>query len=167
MREDFEVGIVGSGYVGLVTGACLSHLGHRARCLDEDEGRIAGLAEGRVPIYEPGLQELVEGSVRGGRLSFARQEGLVELVGEADILFIAVGTPQNGDGSADLSSVGAVARGIGRALAEVDREFPLVVVNKSTVPVGSGDYVSMLIRDGAEEVGGRADAFLVASNPEF
>jgi UDP-glucose 6-dehydrogenase len=65
MREDFEVGIVGSGYVGLVTGACLSHLGHRARCLDEDEGRIAGLAEGRVPIYEPGLQELVEGSIRG------------------------------------------------------------------------------------------------------
>jgi UDPglucose 6-dehydrogenase len=135
--------------------------------LDEDEGRVAGLAEGWIPIYEPGLQELVEGSVRGKRLSFTGQEGLVELVGEADILFIAVGTPQNGDGSADLSSVAAVARGIGRALAEADREFPLVVVNKSTVPVGSGDYVSMLIRDGVEQAGGGEAAFLVASNPEF
>jgi UDPglucose 6-dehydrogenase len=167
MREGFEVGIVGSGYVGLVTGACLSYLGHRVRCLDEDEGLVAGLAEGRIPIYEPGLQELVEGSVRGERLSFASEERLVELVGEADILFIAVGTPQNGDGSADLSSVAAVARGIGRALVVADREFPLVVVNKSTVPVGSGDYVSMLICDGAEQAGGREVAFLVASNPEF
>jgi len=94
---------------------------------------------------------------------------LAKIVGEADMLFIAVGTPQNGNGSADLSSVAEVAQRIGRALAEVDREYPLVVVNKSTVPVGSGDYVSMLIREGIEEAGGKdgGESFTVASNPEF
>jgi UDPglucose 6-dehydrogenase len=167
--EECNVGVVGVGYVGLVTGACLSHLGHRAVCVDKDEGRLKGLRSGRMPFYEPGLGELVSQGVGRGRLDFAGVESLSGLVEEADAIFVAVDTPQGEDGSADLSSVAAVARGIGRALWEVDRERPLVVVNKSTVPVGSGDYVSMLIREGMEEAGGVEEEakFLLASNPEF
>ena len=187
--ESLNVGVLGAGYVGLVTGACLAHVGHRVTCLDKDEERIATLEEGRVPFYEPGLEELV--ASRGAdRLRFATE--LAPTVREADVVFIAVDTPQGEDGSADLSSVGAVARSIGRALAEASpeaappdepppdgaplearRERPLVVVNKSTVPVGSGDYVSMLIRDGMEEAGGDSSGggqgagFRVVSNPEF
>jgi UDPglucose 6-dehydrogenase len=130
------VGIVGCGYVGLVTGACLAHLGRRVVCVDKDEEKIAGLKAGRLPIYEPGLRELVEGGLRGKRLSFS-----VELSGpveEAEVLFIAVDTRQNGDGSADLSSVAAVARGIGRALAGANRERPLVVVKRARFPWGVG-----------------------------
>ena len=153
--------------MGLVTGACLSHLGHRVVCVDRDEERIRGLKSGRMPLYEPGLEELVCRGVEGQRLSFAGSEDLAGLVGEAEVVFISVDTPQGEDGSADLSNLAAVARGIGRALAGMSRESPLVVVNKSTVPVGSGDYVSMLIHDGIEEVGGRGSGFLVVSNPEF
>jgi UDPglucose 6-dehydrogenase len=169
----FDVGVVGSGYVGLVTGACLSHLGHRVRCVDKDEDRVRGLTSARMPFYEPGLEDLVSRGVRSGRQSFAGPEGLRDLAHEAEVIFIAVDTPQGKDGSADLSNVADVARRIGRALAEApssSRERPLVVVNKSTVPVGSGDYVSMLIRDGIEEAGGEGmgeTEFLVASNPEF
>jgi UDPglucose 6-dehydrogenase len=163
MAGAFNVGVVGTGYVGLVTGACLAHLGHRVTCVDRDEERIRGLKSGRMPIYEPGLEELVSRGVRRERLYFAGSEDLVGLVREVDVVFISVDTPQGEDGSADLSNVAAVARGIGRALAETSREFPLVVVNKSTVPVGSG-----VIRDGIEEVGGEEGAgFLVVSNPEF
>jgi UDPglucose 6-dehydrogenase len=172
MRERFEVGIVGSGYAGLVTGACLAFLGRRVRCVDKDEGRVASLAGGRLPIYEPGLEELVKRDLRWEKLTFEGPEGLAKIVGEADLLLIAVGTPQNGNGSADLSSVAEVAQRIGHALAGMDRERPLVVVNKSTAPVGCGDYVSMLIREGIEEAGGPGGAqadgsFRVASNPEF
>jgi UDPglucose 6-dehydrogenase len=169
MTEVFNAYVVGAGHVGLVTGACLSHVGHRVVCLDKDEGRIMGLESGRMPVYEPGLEELMCRGVRNERLSFAGSDGLAGLIGEADVVFIAVDTPQDEDGSADLSSVAAVARGIGRALSEAPpRERPLIVVNKSTVPVGSGDYVSMLIREGLEEAGGGGRAeFLVASNPEF
>jgi UDPglucose 6-dehydrogenase len=169
--KGFNLGVIGTGYVGLVTGTCLSHVGHRVVCVDKDEERIRELESGRVPFYEPGLEGLVSRSVREEKLSFAGPGGLAGLTGEADVLFIAVDTPQGEDGSADLSSVAAVARNIGRALSESgtpsSRERPLVVVNKSTVPVGSGDYVSMLIRDGLEEAGGGAANFLVASNPEF
>jgi UDPglucose 6-dehydrogenase len=168
--KGFNVGVIGTGYVGLVTGTCLSHLGHRVVCVDKDEERITELESGRMPFYEPGLEELVSRGVREERLSFAGPGGLVGLTGEADVLFIAVDTPQGDDGSADLSSVAAVARTIGRALSESvapPRERPLVVVNKSTVPVGSGDYVSMLIRDGLEEAGGGEVNYLVTSNPEF
>ena len=176
MTESFDVGVVGAGYVGLVTAACLAHVGHRVRCLDKDAERVAGLREGRIPVYEPGLDGLVARGASAGRLSFVGPEGLPELMRETDVVFIAVDTPQAEDGSADLSSVAAVARGIGRALAEAParreparRERPLVVVNKSTVPVGSGDYVSMLVREGAEEEGDNASAsaFRVVSNPEF
>jgi len=171
----------------LVTGACLSHLGHRVRCIDKDENRASALASGLLPFYEPGLENLVSRGARAKRLSFAGSEAMKQLVQEAEMIFIAVDTPQGEDGSADLSSVAAVARGIGRALAqgyvgnseEAPRRFfgrkrPLIVVNKSTVPVGSGDYVSMLIREGInEEVGtegeyeAASEAFVVASNPEF
>jgi UDPglucose 6-dehydrogenase len=172
--ERFRVGVVGCGYVGLVTGACLSHLGYRVTCVDKDEQRTRGLEEGRMPFYEPSLGELVAKNAE--RLRFSTK--LDEVAHQADVIFIAVDTPQDEDGSADLSSVAAVARSIGRALAQEEwtdsrRERPLLVVNKSTVPVGSGDYVSMLIHEGLEEeaapFSGEASPapFLVASNPEF
>jgi UDPglucose 6-dehydrogenase len=173
MSEVFKIAVVGAGYVGVVTGACLSHLGYRVVCVDKDEERIRGLEEGRVPFYEPGLEELVSRGIRGERLSFAAAGSLAELLGQqTEAVFICVDTPQGKDGSADLSNVAAVARGIGKALAEPSssRERPLIIVNKSTVPVGSGDYVSMLVREGIEEAGRegvREDGFLVVSNPEF
>ncbi len=163
MMREANVAVIGAGYVGLVTGACLSYVGHRVACMDKDEGRIARLREGRIPVYEPDLDDLVSRGMRGGRLTFT--DSFDEVVREADVVFIAVDTPQGEDGSADLASVGAVARSIGRALAGV-RRSPLIVANKSTVPVGSGDYVSMLIREGAEEAGERVH-FSVVSNPEF
>ncbi|HLM76879.1 MAG TPA: UDP-glucose/GDP-mannose dehydrogenase family protein [Rubrobacteraceae bacterium] len=188
----FNVGVVGAGYVGLVTGGCLAHLGHRVTCVDRDEERVAGLVEGRIPFYEPGLEEVVEAGARRRRLRFTPD--LPGAVQEADVVFIAVDTPQGDDGAADLSSVGEVARSIGRALAEASpngaspsgaeaslneaslneaslkarRDRPLVVVNKSTVPVGSGDYVSMLIQEGAAEgPNSSAVEYWVVSNPEF
>jgi UDPglucose 6-dehydrogenase len=134
--------------------------------MDVDEERVADLRRGKLPIYEPGLEELMAKSA--SRLRFTTE--LAPLAREADVVFIAVDTPQNGDGSADLSNIAEVARGLGQALSKAypRRERPLVVVNKSTVPVGSGDYVSMLIREGLEEDGGESAApFLVVSNPEF
>jgi UDPglucose 6-dehydrogenase len=173
MTTRFDVGVVGAGYVGLVTAACLSRLGHRVTCIDKDEDRVRELTSARIPFYEPGLEDLVSRGVRSGRLSFVGPEDMGQLVSEAEVVFIAVGTPQGEDGSADLTSVATVARSMGRALAQVppSRERPLLVVNKSTVPVGSGDYVSMLIREGIDEeaVGGNeaVEAYVVASNPEF
>ncbi len=162
--EEFRVGVVGAGYVGLVTGSCLAHVGHRVTCVDKDEERVAELNEGRVPIYEPGLEDMISRARK--RLSFTTE--LPEVVREADVVFVAVNTPPGEDGSADLSSVGTVARALGRALAEEPgREKPLVIVNKSTVPAGSGDYVSMLVREGAEEVGNGHVEYRVVSNPEF
>ena len=164
--EHIDVGVIGTGYVGLATGACLAYVGHRVTCLDNDQERVAGLKEGRVPFYEPGLEELI--AKGAGRLRFAGSERLTEIVRASDVLFVAVGTPQNGDGSADLSNVADVARAIGRALgASTPRELPLVVVNKSTVPVGSAYYVATLVGDGIDEAGGEGAEFRVASNPEF
>jgi UDPglucose 6-dehydrogenase len=159
-----RVAVIGAGYVGLVTGACLSYVGHRVACVDKDVERISRLRRGEMPVYEPGLEEMLSRGVRSGRLTFAGS--IDEVVREVDVVFIAVDTPRGEDGSADLSNVGAVARSIGGALAEAGREDLLVVANKSTVPVGSGDYVSMLVREGAEERGGSAQ-FSVVSNPEF
>jgi UDPglucose 6-dehydrogenase len=139
--------------------------------VDRDEERIRALKSGRLPFYEPNLEELVSLGVSAERLSFVDPAGLASLLGETAVLFIAVDTPQNGDGSASLSSVAAIARDIGRSLSEAPlRKSPLLVVNKSTVPVGSGDYVSTLIQEGLEETEGREAreaSFLVASNPEF
>lgn len=148
--------MVGTGYVGLVSGACFSDFGHDVVCLDKDEAKIAALKEGRIPIWEPGLDALVAENVRAGRLSFTTS--LAEGAKGADAIFIAVGTPsRRGDGFADLSYVFGAAREIAAVI-----EGFTVVVNKSTVPVGTGDEVEKLIR----ETRPGAD-FAVVSNPEF
>ena len=151
-----HIAMIGAGYVGLVTGACFSEFGHDVTCIDRDEARIKKLNAGDMPIYEPGLEELVAGSVKSGRLSFAT--GLEDAVKGADAVFIAVDTPNSeGNGDADLSNVFAVAEKIAAAL-----DGYTVVVTKSTVPVGTGREVEKIIR------GLNADAdFDVVSNPEF
>ncbi len=131
--------------------------------VDVDEERINILKDGRVPLYEPGLEEqMVKVS---GRLGFTAELGPVAR--EADVVFIAVSTPSGEGGAVDLSNVEDVARTIGAEISGVKRERPLVLVNKSTVPVGSGDYVSMLVREGIEEAGNGDASFQVVSNPEF
>ncbi len=149
--------IVGSGYVGLVSGACFADFGHHVVCVDTDEGKIAQLEAGVMPIFEPGLAELVAANVKAGRLSFTTDRAAAIRAG-AEAVFIAVGTPsRRGDGHADLSYVYAAARDIAAALSGFS-----VIVTKSTVPVGTGDEVERIIR----EV--RPDAeFSVVSNPEF
>ena len=148
--------MVGSGYVGLVSGACFSEFGHDVTCVDNNGGKIARLARGEIPIYEPGLEDMVRGNVEAGRLSFSTETGAA--VAAADAVFIAVGTPaRRGDGHADLSYVYDAARDIALAL-----DGYTVVVTKSTVPVGTGREVARIIREA------RADAeFDVCSNPEF
>ncbi|WP_227459908.1 UDP-glucose dehydrogenase family protein [Cupriavidus pauculus] len=155
-----KVTIIGSGYVGLVTGACLAELGNSVFCLDVDEKKIALLNAGGVPIYEPGLKELIDRNRAAGRLTFSTD--VAASVEHADVQFIAVGTPPDEDGSADLQYVLAAARNIGRHMTGFK-----VVVDKSTVPVGTGDRVSAVIR---EELAGRGLEdlqFSVVSNPEF
>ncbi len=148
--------MIGTGYVGLVSGACFSDFGHHVTCVDKDASKIAALLRGEIPIFEPGLDALVASNVKAGRLAFTTD--LTTPVAEADAVFIAVGTPsRRGDGHADLSYVHAAAREIATALSGFT-----VVVTKSTVPVGTGDEVERLIR----EVNPSADV-VVASNPEF
>ncbi|MCP1548919.1 MULTISPECIES: UDP-glucose dehydrogenase family protein [Methylorubrum] len=151
-----RIAMIGSGYVGLVSGACLADFGHEVVCIDKDPGKIAALNEGRMPIYEPGLDTLVAENVRAKRLTFSTD--LRPAVASAQAVFIAVGTPsRRGDGFADLSYVTAAAREIAEALTGY-----AVVVTKSTVPVGTGDEVERIIREARPDldVG-------VASNPEF
>ncbi len=151
-----RIAMVGTGYVGLVSGACFSDFGHDVVCIDKDAGKIEALARGDMPIFEPGLEDLVERNVRGGRLAFTT--GLEEAVGQAEAVFIAVGTPsRRGDGHADLSYVFGAAEEIARALRR-----PAVVVTKSTVPVGTGDEVERILRETAP-----AARAWVVSNPEF
>ena len=151
-----HVAMIGTGYVGLVSGACFADFGHHVTCVDKDAGKIASLARGEVPIYEPGLADLVKTNLREGRLEFATE--LAPAVRAADAVFIAVGTPsRRGDGHADLSFVYAAAREIAAAL-----DGFTLVITKSTVPVGTGDEVERLIR----ETNPQADVE-VASNPEF
>jgi UDPglucose 6-dehydrogenase len=151
-----RVAMIGTGYVGLVSGACFADFGHHVTCVDKDVEKIAALGRGELPIYEPGLSEVVRSNVRAGRLGFST--GLASAVGEADAVFIAVGTPsRRGDGHADLSYVYAAARDIAAALTNFT-----VVVTKSTVPVGTGDEVERIIRERRPE----AD-MCVVSNPEF
>lgn len=151
-----RIGMVGVGYVGLVSGACFSEFGVDVVCVDKDEDKIAALRRGEMPIYEPGLDDLVEKNVNAGRLSFTTDLG--EAMNGADAIFIAVGTPsRRGDGHADLSYVYKAAEEIANRL-----DGYTVVVTKSTVPVGTGREVSRII------TGARPDAeFDVASNPEF
>ena len=151
-----KIAMVGTGYVGLVSGACFADFGHQVVCVDKDAGKIEALKRGKIPIYETDLDKLVETNAASGRLTFTTE--LAGAVGDADAVFIAVGTPsRRGDGHADLSYVYAAAKEIGAAL----KKFT-VVVTKSTVPVGTGDEVERLIR----ETSPNAD-FAVASNPEF
>ena len=148
--------MIGSGYVGLVSGACFADFGHEVTCVDKDAGKIEGLKAGKMPDYEPGLEELVAHNVAAGRLSFTTE--LAPSVGKADAVFIAVGTPsRKNDGHADMSYVFAAATDIAGAVGG-----PTVVVNKSTVPVGTGDEVERIMRKqaGAHDVA-------VVSNPEF
>jgi UDPglucose 6-dehydrogenase len=185
-----EVCVLGTGYVGLVTGTCLAYLGRKVVCVDIDERKIGMLREGRSPIYEPGLEQLILACLQRGNLNFSTD--LAASVRESEIIFIAVGTPPLTNGRADLSYVQTVAHDVGRALDCARRR---IVVNKSTVPIGSGNWVEMLVREGLNDnpayleklasVAGNHDSkttggtgrrlnavkpeeiFLIASNPEF
>jgi len=151
-----RIAVIGTGYVGLVSGACFSEFGVSVTCVDNDAHKIARLQQGEMPIYEPGLDQIVESNARAGRLAFTTD--LNAAVAGADAVFIAVGTPsRRGDGNADLSYVFAAAEEIGRALTGY-----AVVVTKSTVPVGTGRRVAEIIRKARPEL-----AFDVVSNPEF
>lgn len=151
-----RIAMIGAGYVGLVSGACFADYGHRVTCVDKDASKIAALARGEIPIFEPGLEELVKSAVNAGRLDFTTD--LAGSVGDAEAVFIAVGTPsRRGDGHADLSYVYAAVREIAFAI----KGFT-VVITKSTVPVGTGDEVEALIRETNPSA-----KVAVASNPEF
>jgi UDPglucose 6-dehydrogenase len=167
---------IGTGYVGLVTGVCLAHIGHDVLCVDNNPAKIEMMQSGESPIYEPGLSEMMQSAMASGRLHFTTD--LAQGVSHGEILFIAVGTPPLPDGSSDTRYVEAVARGIGQHLNGGYK----VIVNKSTVPIGSGDWVKMLVMDGVADrikektlvgVGGGIESSLptpkfdVVSNPEF
>ncbi len=150
-----KIAVVGTGYVGLVTGACFADLGNIVTCVDVDREKISQLQKGHVPIFEPGLEEIIHRN-RGGRLSFTLD--LARAVQSADFLFIAVSTPPGKDGEADIANVKAVARGIAKSLNRYK-----IIINKSTVPIGMGDIVTqIIIKHGRKDV-----SFDVVSNPEF
>ncbi len=155
-----NIAVIGVGYVGLVTGTCFADLGNRVICVDIDEARIEKLKQGIMPIYEPGLEEMVRRNVAAGRLSFTTSyhEAINNPDGPAEIVFIAVNTPMGVDGEAELRYVRAVAERIAEVM-----DHPLIVVNKSTVPVGTGDWVADIIRNRQP----RPIPFSVVSNPEF
>ena len=151
-----KVVMVGTGYVGLVSGACFSEFGAQVTCVDKDEKKIKALTEGKIPIYEPGLDEIVEKNLKSGHLEFTTD--LKSAAEDADLIFIAVGTPsRRGDGHADLKYVFAAAEEIANSISKYS-----VIVNKSTVPVGTAQKVKDIIQKSNPS----AD-FDVASNPEF
>ena len=154
-----NIAIVGTGYVGLVSGACFAEIGANVTCIDVDEKKIARLVEGEIPIYEPGLDELVKKNVKAGRLKFTTS--LAKVLNEQEVVFSAVGTPPDEDGSADLRYVLQVAKTIGENL-----DKPIVVVTKSTVPVGTALKVRKTIQAELDKRG-KDIKFDVASNPEF
>ncbi|HEY9743344.1 MAG TPA: UDP-glucose/GDP-mannose dehydrogenase family protein [Coleofasciculaceae cyanobacterium] len=172
-----RVCVIGTGYVGLVTGVCLAHIGHQVICVDNNEEKVKLMKSGQSPIYEPGLSEIMQSASQAGYLEFTSDLGAG--VAHGQILFIAVGTPALPNGESDTRYVEAVARGIG---ANLDGGYK-VIVNKSTVPIGSGDWVRMIVLDGVMErqkslvpAGGIAESkpleaitadFDVVSNPEF
>jgi len=175
-----KVCVIGTGYVGLVTGACLAHIGHHVICVDNNEAKVNLMKSGQSPIFEPGLSDVMQGAIQSGRLEFTTD--LAAGVDHGQILFIAVGTPALPNGESDTRYVEAVARGIGENLYSTSGYK--VIVNKSTVPIGSGDWVRMIVLDGfaeksklaegAVKTGGTATLerqaepqFDVVSNPEF
>ncbi len=151
-----NITVVGVGYVGIVTGACFSDLGNRVMALDINEEKIANLNKGMMPIYEPGLAELVDRNVRAGRLSFTTS--YADALAESEFVFIAVGTPEGVDGEADLKYVRMAAESIAETM-----QHPLIIINKSTVPVGTGDWVADIIREHQPQ----PIEFSVVSCPEF
>lgn len=170
-----RVCVIGTGYVGLVTGVCLAHIGHDVICVDNNEEKVKLMQSGQSPIYEPGLSELMKASIEAGRIHFTSD--LAAGVDHGEILFIAVGTPALPNGESDTRYVEAVARGIGENLKGDSYK---VIVNKSTVPIGSGDWVRMIVMDGVAErqkalipAGSETPTpeihadFDVVSNPEF
>jgi UDPglucose 6-dehydrogenase len=151
-----NITVVGTGYVGLVTGACFADLGNRVICLDIDTTKIAALRAGQIPIYEPGLEELVRRNAAAGRLSFTTS--YAEALQQTEFVFIAVNTPSGPEGEADMTAARAAAQSIGQHL-----RGPAIVVNKSTMPIGAGDLIASIIgRNVRPDV-----AFAVVSNPEF
>ncbi|MCF2513800.1 UDP-glucose/GDP-mannose dehydrogenase family protein [Sphingomonas sp. G124] len=151
-----RIAMIGTGYVGLVSGTCLADFGHHVTCVDKDQAKIDGLLAGRMPIWEPGLESLVKANVERGRLEFTTD--LAKALEGAEAVFIAVGTPsRRGDGHADLSYVFAAVEELAGLLKD-----PVVVVTKSTVPVGTGDKIAALLKEK-----GAPDGVSVASNPEF
>jgi len=154
-----NITVIGTGYVGLVTGACFSEFGVHVTCVDQDREKIEGLERGEIPIYEPGLDEVVARNVRSGRLSFTTEAA--EAIDQALVIFIAVGTPPAEDGSTDLRFIEAVAREIGQRI-----ESYKVIVTKSTVPVGTSDRVRICIQEELDARGVNV-RFSLASNPEF
>ncbi|HEY0098149.1 MAG TPA: UDP-glucose/GDP-mannose dehydrogenase family protein, partial [Pyrinomonadaceae bacterium] len=151
-----NIAVIGTGYVGLVTGACFAEFGVNVTCVDIDAGKVACLNEGRVPIYEPGLESLVQKNAQAGRLTFTTE--LKEAVEQSLVIFLAVGTPPKEDGSADLKYVDEAVRTIAQAMNGYK-----VIVTKSTVPVGTGEHVRALIKRHQK----RPVDFGVVSNPEF
>ena len=149
-----HVAVVGSGYVGLVTAACLAESGNHVIGVDNNQSKLEQLRRGESPIYEPGLSEMLQANLHAGRLTFT--DDLAGAVGQSQVVFIAVGTPPREDGTADLSAVEAVAAAIGKAIKQ-----PTTVVTKSTVPVGTGDRVEALVRANTKE------KCWIVSNPEF
>jgi UDPglucose 6-dehydrogenase len=154
-----NISIFGAGYVGLVTGACFAEIGNNVICVDNDAAKVEQLKQGRVPIHEPGLDDLIAGNLREGRLAFTTS--FSEAVSKSNTYFIAVGTPPNEDGSADLRHVLEVARDLGRHISGY-----CIVVDKSTVPVGTADAVRKAIRSEVDRRGVQIE-FDVVSNPEF
>lgn len=156
-----KVCVIGTGYVGLVTGACLAAIGHDVICVDNNAAKVAQMQSGQSPIFEPGLEPIMQETMEAGRLQFTID--LATGVAHGDILFIAVGTPPLPTGESDTRFVEAVARGIGQHLNGGYK----VIVNKSTVPIGSGDWVRCLVLEGVAERQGTIAGFDVVSNPEF
>ena len=154
-----RVTVFGTGYVGLVTGTCLAEVGHQVVCVDIDAAKVDGLNRGLIPIFEPGLEEMVLANHASGRIAFTIEAA--SSIEHGDIIFIAVGTPPDEDGSADLQYVLTVARTIGRHL-----QRPAIIVNKSTVPVGTADRVRAAVAEELRQRGVEL-AFEVLSNPEF
>ncbi|HHT9155875.1 MAG TPA: UDP-glucose dehydrogenase family protein, partial [Candidatus Tripitaka sp. YC43] len=159
MLLDMNITCVGCGYVGLVVGTCLAEQGHKVLCVDSDVKKINGLKKGNLPIYEPGLGEILDRNVKEGRQSFSTS--LAKGIQTGEVIFIAVGTPMGDDGEADVSAVLAVAREIGQS-ASGGREYKIVVI-KSTVPVGTASRVARVIKSNQR----RPRDFDVVSNPEF
>lgn len=154
-----KIAIVGTGYVGLVSGACFAEMGAMVTCVDIDKNKIDGLHKGVIPIYEPGLKELVERNVSAGRLSFTTS--LEECLNDVEAVFCAVGTPPDDDGSADLTAVKSVARTFGKNINKFN-----VLVTKSTVPVGTAEVIRGIVREELAKRGSDVE-FEIASNPEF